>query len=453
MKTKKNKSIKSKIILGFVALVLIIAVAAGAIWFLMPSEQRNMITFMMVKGENYDNYQEYQVIDRNDEALSPTSFEPIVADTIEGDHNCNIVAITEMVKNERSKMMKKGMVQSTGIDDYTGWHLIADEGAAEGKNPFGPSPLSYYTSGLAANLHTQIIKAAELKGVELDNVKVEVLNKFRWNEMMTPKGAGFLDVTTTNIIIEGSASKELIQEMKKMALNSWTAGEALRNETVIEPSLAVNKDDFENYRATPGTTLSEESFVDDMKLSSITDVPTKPAYLNPVVKDERILGLMDFSNLEFEIFAISESAKNSKRPYLKKITLSTPSPETWKIYSDEFIGANDHPVAPTSLEYFTAGTALCLTSQTTLVSAMMGLDFTDYRVENQMDYRQEAINSTEMVSYTDVVHSYIIIKSDESQERLKNFYNKSLALCFAGEGLKNATDMNTHCYLNGKLIY
>ncbi|MFA9391156.1 MAG: OsmC family protein [Prolixibacteraceae bacterium] len=437
-----------------IAIVSAVVVIAGIFWFSMPSEQRNMVSFMMLNGDSYDNYQEYQVIDRNDEALAPTSFEPGVADKMEGDNNCNVVAITEMVKNESSKMLKIGRMQTTGIDDYTGWHLIADEGAAEGENPYGPSPLSYYTSGLAANLHTQILKAAEVIGVELENVKVEVLNKFRWNEMLSAEGAGFLDLTITNIIIESSASKELIREIKEMALNSWTAGEALRNETVIEPSLVVNGDNWKNYRATPGTSLSAESFVDGLRISSISKVPKKPAYLEPVVKEAEE-GVPDFealSNMEFEIFAISESAENSNRPYLKKITLSTPSPETWEIYSDEFMGANDHPVAPTSLEYFTAGTALCLTSQTTLVSAMMGLKFADYRVENQTDYRQEAINSTDMVGYTNAVHSYIVIESDESQERLETFYNKSLSLCFAGEGLKNATEMNTHCYLNGKLV-
>lgn len=441
---KKN----SKIIIAVVGVISIIAIVGGIFWFSMPSEQRNMISFMIVKGNSYDNYQEYQVIDRNDKALTPTSFKPGVADTIEGNNHINIVAITEMVKNENSPMMKKGMVQSTGIDDYTGWYLIADEV----DNPFGPSPLSYYTGGLAANLHTQILKAAEVKGVELNNVKVEVLNKFRWDNMMSTDGAGFLDLTTTNIIIESSVSEEVIQEIKEMALNSWTAGEALRNETVIEPSLVVNGDNWENYRATPGTTLSKESFVDELRLSSITDVPKKPAYLKPTVKDKGITGFEDLSNMEFEIFAISESAENSERPYLNKIIISMSSGETWEIYSDEFRGDHDRPLAPTSLEYFTAGTALCLTSQTTLVSTMMGLDVTDYRVENQIDYRQEAINSTDMAGYADTVHSYIVIESDESQERLKSFYNKSLSLCFAGEGLKNATEMNTHCYLNGTLV-
>ena len=359
-----------------------------------------------------------------------------------------------MVKNENSKMLKKGMVQSTGFDDYTGWHVIADEGAAEGSYPFGPSPLSYYTVGVASNLHTQILKAAQVKGVVLENVKVEVLNKFRWHEMMSPDGAGFLDETNTNIIIESSASEEIIQEIKEMALKSWTAGEALRNETEIKPTLVVNGENWVNYRATPGTTLSEESFVDNLRLSSITNEPKKPRYLKPVVKDEEagILGFKNMANMEFEIFAISESAENSKRPYLKKITVSTPTPETWEIYSDEFMRANDHPLAPTSLEYFTVGTALCLTSQTTLVSAMMDLEFTDYRIENQIDYRQEAIHTAEMVSYADTAHSYILIESDEPKERLESFYNKSLSLCFAGEGLKNATNMTTYCYLNGTLI-
>jgi len=445
---------KSRIIIAIASFVGVIAIVAVITWFSMSSEKRNMISFMMLSGKSYDNYQEYQVVNRNEKTLIPTSFAPSIASKLEGSNNCNIVAITEMVKNENSKMLKKGMVQSTGVNAYTGWHLIADEGAKEGKHPFGPSPLSYYTTGIAANLHTQIIRAAKVKGVKLDNIKVEVLNKFRWNEMLSPDGAGFLDETNTNIIIESSASEDVIKGIKTMAINSWTAGEALRNETVIEPSLVVNGENWETYKATPGTSISDESFVDGIKLSSITDVAMKPEYLKEAMEEDVSKGFSfeTMSNLKFEIFAISESAGNSERPYLKKVTLSTPTPETWEMYSDEFMREDDKPIAPTSLEYFTIGTALCLTSQTTLVSTMMGLDFTDYRIENQIDYREESVNSTDMASYTDIVHSYILIKSNESQERLEHFYKKSLSLCFAGEGLKGATKMNTKCYLNGKYL-
>ncbi len=57
-----------------------------------------------------------------------------------------------------------------------------------------------------------------------------------------------------------------------------------------------------------------------------------------------------------------------------------------------------------------------------------------------------------MAGYADTAHSYIVIESDESQERLEAFFNKSLALCFAGEGLKGATEMNTTVYLNGEEV-
>ncbi len=160
------------------------------------------------------------------------------------------------------------------------------------------------------------------------------------------------------------------------------------------------------------------------------------------------------SDLTFEILAISESARNPDRPYLKKVTVSfnTPTSETWELYSDELNGTDGTPLAPTFLEYLIAGTALCLTSQLTLVSAMMDLDFSDFRVEQQIDYREVDVNSTAIAGFADTVHTNVIVESDESEERLNQFYQKSLALCFAGEAFKGATDMYTHSYLNGKEI-
>ena len=445
---------RSKIIVAFGALIAIIGIVAAIIWFSMPTEQRNMVSFMMKTGSSDENYQEYQVIERNETSPSPSSFEPVVAETTNDDYNSNITVITEMVQNEKSKMLKKATVQPNGDDSYTGWLLIADEGFEEGVNSFGPSPLSYLTTGAAANLHTQILRAAEVLNVELESVKVEVLNKFHWENMMSAEGAGFLDETHTNIIIESSESEETIRNLKEIALNSWTAGEGLGNATTIEPSLVVNGENWENYRATPGTTLSDEAYVDGLKLIHITDGPEKSNYLEQVIEEIKNKSFDAISNMVFEILAISESAENLDRPYLKKVTVSfnTPDSETWEIYSDELNGNDGNPMAPTSLEYLTAGTALCLTSQLTLVCALMDLDYSDFRVEQQIDYREEGVNSTAMVGFTDTAHSSIMIESDESEERLNHFFQQSLSMCFAGEGLKGATDMYTHCYLNSKEI-
>jgi uncharacterized OsmC-like protein len=111
------------------------------------------------------------------------------------------------------------------------------------------------------------------------------------------------------------------------------------------------------------------------------------------------------------------------------------------------------PMAPTSLEYVTAGTGLCLTSQLTLVSTMLGLDYTDYRIEQQINYREEGVNTSEMASFADLVKTSVLVESDESPERLNRFFKQALSMCFAGEGFSGETDMKIHSYLNGQAIY
>lgn len=445
---------KYKITVVIAATIVVIASVAASLWYSMPSEQRNMMLFMMKSGESYEDYLEFQVIEPNVFAPSPTSFKPNTAETSDSNYNSNITVIAGRMLNENSNMFKQAAVQPNGANNYTGWHLIADEGFREGVNTFGPSPLSYLTTGAAANLHTQVLRAAKVLGLELENVKVEVLNKFYWNEMLSDKGTGNLGETHTNIIIESNESDEAIYKLKNIALNSWAAGEAFGNETIIAPTLVLNGEHWKSNRTVPGTSLSDKSYVNDLKISHITEFPKKSEYLQQVNEEDNDMSFDAISNLTFEILAISESAENADRAQLKKITVSfnTPTSETWELYSDELNGMEGTILAPTSLEYLTAGTALCLISQLTLVSAMLHLDFSDFRVEQQIDYREENINTTSMVAYADTVHTSVIIESNESEERLNQFYQKSLSLCFAGEAFKGATDMHTQCYLNGKLM-
>lgn len=454
-KTGSKMKTRNKIFIA-IASVLVVAIAGVSIyWFSIPEAGRNMMLGMMMNNAEYDNYEEYQVVDYRDHALEPTSFDPVAAESPEGDNNYNVMVVTEMLQNGDSTMLKQGNTQTVGVDNYNGWEFLADEGASTGEYPYGPSPLSYYTGGEAANLHTQVLKAAEVLEVELDYVCVEVTNDFRWDDMLADDGTGHLDISSVNIIIESDLSEKTISEIKEMALASWAVGEALANATSIEPELVVNGDNWDEFRAIPGTTNSDVSMVGNLQMSQISDPVAYPTYteLAAVAEEESILNMVNsMSNMEFQIYAIAESANDPERPYLTKLTISAPTYETWDLYADEIMFEGDIPVAPTSLEYFTMGTALCLTSQTTIVSSTMDLDFTEYRVENQTAYRMEDVEEVGMTSYTDTVHSYVLIESDESAERLEQFFNKSLSLCFAGEGLLNETEMDITTYLNGEVF-
>lgn len=408
---------------------------------------------MAGSNETYDSYEDYQAVDTNDESLE-ASFEVYPATLDEGDTSVNIQTVAGPLLNEDSSMLKIGRVETVGVETDNGWQVLADEIAGEDGYPLGTSPLSYYTTGLASNLHTQVIDAATVLDVDIDSVTVEVMNTFRWNEMATDDGQGYLDISYANILIDSDASVEDIQGVVDLALNAWAAGNALAEETLVQPHLVVNGDNFETYAAIPVTSSSHDSYVGDMQLSAITPEPVLPTYIELTEKeDTSIFQMMDsMNNMQFEIYAISESAGTEERPYLNKVTAVSPTGETWELYADEYMFDGDTPVAPTSLEYFTLGTTLCLTSQTTLAIAMMDLDYEDVRVEHMFEYNLEDTHTEDMSGNIDVIHTYIIIESDESQETLEAFFNKSLALCFAGEGLTQETEMKINTYLNGDIV-
>lgn len=438
----KKIGIATGIILGLAV------ICASAYWFSMPKEARNMMAFWMSQGGEYENHEVYQVVERNTDELQPAGPEKLVAKSEPGDNNLNIVSATEMVQNDTSSMLKRAYMQRTGIDSYTGWAIMADEGAEEGKYPHGPSPLSYYTGGVASNLHTQVDMAAKAIGITLDKVSVEVVNDFHWDKMLDSDGTGHLGKTSVRILIESSASIAEIERVKQIAIDAWAAGQALMNKTPVTPTLIVNGENWSHYKASPGTTESVESYDGELKLSSVTPTVKLPSHIKLWEKVPE-MSMDTMNNLTFQIYAITESLNNSERPDFKRVIVSSPTGETWELYSDEFMSKDDKPLAPTSLEYFSVGTSLCLTSQTTLVSTTMGMDYDDYRVEHRFEYGQKNYKTPEMKGSLDMVHTYIFVDSDESKETLETFFNKSLALCFAGEGLTNETEMDISTYLNG----
>lgn len=454
MKEGKIMKTGKKVLIGVGAVVVLAIAVVGGYWFSLPVGQRNMILFMAGSSESYDNYEVRQVVERNDEDLV-SSFDVYEASSEEGDADVNIRTVTEMVLNEDSGMLKNGMVDTLGVEGYTGWTILADEMSGDdGSYPFATSPLSYYTAGLASNLHKQVLDAADVLNVDIDSVTVEVLNTFRWNEMSSVDGQGFLDESTTNIMIDSDASEEEIQAVIELALKGWAPGNSLAGETSVEPHLIVDGDNFDTYNASPATTNSDVSTVDGLQLSSVTEEVVLPTFLELTeVEEQSILEMMSGMDImEFEIYAISESAPTDERPYLNRIYAVSPSGETWELYADEFMFEGDEPVAPTSLEYFTLGTSLCLTSQTTLVSAMMDLDVVDYRVEHMFEYSLENVGTEDMSGGIDLIHTYIIIEANEDQETLDEFMSRALSLCFAGEGLVNETDMEINTYINGDLV-
>ena len=106
----------------------------------------------------------------------------------------------------------------------------------------------------------------------------------------------------------------------------------------------------------------------------------------------------------FTEISITESANDPERPYMHKIRAKslTQNYQTWELYADDSRGYPGIDKAPTSRDYFTAGTSFCLKSQLTAAKMFykkQGIDIKDFRVEHQFNYQQDNFMTPTMTGH------------------------------------------------------
>ncbi|MBJ2176491.1 OsmC family protein [Aureibaculum sp. A20] len=154
--------------------------------------------------------------------------------------------------------------------------------------------------------------------------------------------------------------------------------------------------------------------------------------------------------------AISEnivtSAKrvlNKEKPFLKKGVVKTVGENNlsaWQMTSDE--GGNPQS-APNPLSYYTAGAASDLLTQVERSIQIMGLDVEDVKVETEFFFRWSDIMTDNWAGFTDKVVSNIIIKSNESPQKIKELKAMAIRAWSIGESLANKTAIDAANVING----
>lgn len=392
---------------------------------------------------------EYPVQNRVENRPEPTAFQPAKAESLTGSANENVVVVAERVLNKDSIMLKKGTVQPLGKGGFSPWQMLCDEGG-DTYEQSSPNPLSYMTTGIASNLLTQVQRGAKILDLDIETMKVETKVFFRYDDPMTVKWAGYTDKVVANILIESRESSEKISELKRLALKSWAAGEGLANKTKILTELVINGYHWDKNNSRSGHVSNPVSVDNNLTLTSKTAAP-KP---NTIDVGEDV-GMGEITNpFEFAVIAIAESAGDPERPYLNKIRVRAMQENYvgWDLYADDSQGSQGQDKAPTSLDYQTAGTAFCLMTQLTVNDIFFKFDIDDYRVEQQVNYRQENFMTPEMAGYADTIITKVVVNGKASKEDLYKYFKQSLRCCFAGESFQNETEIASNLYLNGKII-
>lgn len=395
---------------------------------------------------------EYSVVKRVDNFNQPTTFYPTIATPVNGAISENVVTSTKRVLNKEKPFLKKGVVKTIGEDNLSTWQMTSDEG---GNPQSAPNPLTYFTSGAASDLLTQLERGIQIMNLEVKEVKVETEFFFRWSDIMTDDWAGFTDKVVTNIIIDSDEPAENIIALKTMAIKAWSIGESLANKTKIDAANIINGDDWDGKAAQPGQIPSPVSIDNGLTITNTT-----PALqLETIkVKADLEMDMNDFpKEMKFSEIGIAESANDNEHPYLHRIRAKslTKNYETWELYADDSRGYEGLNKAPTSREYFTLGTSFCLMSQLTpnmMYFKKKGIKIDDFSVEHQFNYIENNFMTPSMTGEMTEVTTRILVKSDTDENSANQFANQSLRCCFAGEGIVQETEMETNIYLNGKLL-
>lgn len=401
---------------------------------------------------NKETSTDYNVISRLDISPRPAGFQPTAATPIKGTYTQSVTTTSTRVLNEETIMLKKVSVQPMGEKGFSPWDFLCDEGGHTYEQS-APNPLSYMVGGISSSLLTRVEQAIKIMDLDVASAKVEVKVFFRFDDPFTPNWRGYTDKVIANILIESDEPAEKIAEVKRMAVQAWAIGECIMNPTPVDAQFAFNTKIWETESSRPGKVGSPDSYDKGMKITSKGDNP----------KPERFelgadVSMAEFTNpFIFEVVSISESANDAQRPYLHKVKIKALQENyaAWDIYADDSRGYEGMDKAPTSSDYFTAGTSLCLMSQLTGWSEFynhQGIEFEDYRVEHQFNYQVDNYMTPSATGHVDGVTTRILIKGDTSEKVMNDFATHALGTCFAGEAITGATTTEIDVYQNGKLI-
>ena len=142
---------------------------------------------------------------------------------------------------------------------------------------------------------------------------------------------------------------------------------------------------------------------------------------------------------------------NKEAPFLKKGVVKAVGVEqssAWELVSDEG-GAAHNQTAPNPLTYYMAGISSSLLTQVERAIQILDLDAEDVKIESKIFFRWSDPMTKNWAGYTDKVVSNILIKSNESSEKIKELKQLALKAWAVGEGLANKTAIDAAIIING----
>jgi uncharacterized OsmC-like protein len=193
--------------------------------------------------------------------------------------------------------------------------------------------------------------------------------------------------------------------------------------------------------------FAQNEIKDDMKIYQIekrlnnytnpsTFTPTKAIAVNGAISEN--------------ITTTTQRILNKEAPFLKKGMVKAVGVEqsnSWELVSDE--GGSMHiQTAPNPLTYFITGISSSLLTQIERSIQILDIDVENVKIESKIFFRWQDAMTNNWSGYTDKVVSNILIKSNESPQKIKELKEMAIRAWAVGEGLANKTTIDADILIN-----
>lgn len=142
---------------------------------------------------------------------------------------------------------------------------------------------------------------------------------------------------------------------------------------------------------------------------------------------------------------LNKEAAFLKKGIVKAVGVEQSSP--WQLISDEG-GEAHHQTAPNPLTYYAAGISSSLLTQIERSIQVLDLKVENVKIESKIFFRWADTMTDKWSGYTDKVVSNILIKSDESPEKIQALKEMAIKAWAVGEGLANKTAIDADIVIN-----
>ena len=318
------------------------------------------------------------------------------------------------------------------------WRMVCDEGPYLNGTDLAPSPLAFYTTGMAFSFTSELLKHAKAAGIEIKNYKM-TQNNFYTMEGSAIRGNMIGGALPAEIVveIESDAPTEAVQAIVNQAEQTSPAQRYMNNDMENTFALSHNGQSIDPTDVTPSS-------------NPIQPEPTPNLESAKPLSDDRYeRGIIVKETGAKTLFGVDGGAGSSLQADQKRtlhlrgivslldnglmacdVQLFKPLGGIFRFLGDE----SGKVRAPSSLSFLSAGVAFCFMTQIGRYAHIVKQDLKGYSVVQDTTF---AIGEEGSDAYPVDTHTYLEM-GDSAEAAQKNLF-MSERTCFLHAAMRGST--------------